>query len=274
MNDKKLNLLQLYFNQIKTFPLLNFEEELEMAGQIQHGDKAVQQKLVESNLRLVVKIARVYLRNNVSLLDLIQEGNIGLMHAAEKYDPAKRVRFSTYANWWIRQSINRFLSTKQRVIRLPHRKEEILGKIQRSYHSLAQQLTRDPNVEEIAGEIRVPVKDVNAVLAATNGVLSLDSDINDSDSAGILEYHEDYTYNPEQAMLRKMSRDATRKVLNSLKDREKNILIYRYQLNGGKRQTLKNISTKMGISPETVRQIELRAIKKIRCSPELREYLA
>jgi RNA polymerase primary sigma factor len=274
MNDKKSNLLQLYFNQIKAFPLLSFEEELEMAERIQHGDSAAQQKLVESNLRLVVKIARAYLRNDISFLDLIQEGNIGLMHAAEKYDPAKRVRFATYANWWIRQSINRFLCNKQRLIRLPHRKEEILGKIQRSYHTLAQQLTRDPNVEEIAGEIGVSTEDVNAVLAATSGILSLDSDMNDPDSAGILEYHEDYTYNPERALMRKVSRDATKKVLNSLKDREKNILIYRYQLNGGERQTLKNISTKMGISPETVRQIELKAIKKMSCSTELLGYLA
>jgi RNA polymerase primary sigma factor len=274
MNNKRLSLLQLYFNQIRTFPLLSFEEELEMARRIQNGEKQVRQNLVEANLRLVVKIARFYLRGEVSFLDLIQEGNIGLIHAAEKYDPARHVRFSTYANWWIRQSIIRYLFNKQRIIRLPHRKEEILGKIRRSYHVLAQKLTRDPNAEEIAREIGIPVADVISVLSATNGILSLDGDFNDPEAAGILEYHEDYTYSPEKAYLKKASKAATLKVVASLKEREKVILKYRYQLDGGERQTLKAISGKMGISAETVRQIEMRAIKKIRCSPELMGYLA
>jgi RNA polymerase primary sigma factor len=274
MNNKRLSLLQLYFNQIRTFPLLSFEQELEMAQRIQNGEEPVRQRLVEANLRLVVKIARGYLRADVSFLDLIQEGNIGLIHAAEKYDPARHVRFSTYANWWIRQSIMRYLFNKQRMIRLPHRKEEILGKIRRAYHVLAQQLNRDPNPEEIAGEIGVSVSDVISVLNATNGVLSLDGDFNDPESAGILEYHEDYTYSPERAYMKKASKAATLKVLANLKDREKVILMYRYQLDGGERQTLKAISGKMGISAETVRQIEMRAIKKIQCSPELMGYLA
>ena len=274
MTEKKQNLLQIYFNQISVFPLLTFEEELEMARQIQAGDEKVRQRLVESNLRLVVKIARAYLGPGLSFLDLIQEGNIGLIHAAERFDPARRVRFSTYANWWIKQSIIRFLANKRRMIRLPHRKEEILRRIQKSYHALTQELSRNPSSEEIAGEIGVRPEEVNAVLAMANSILSLDSDSDDSGTAGILEYHEDYTYNPERAFLRQDSRAATMRVLNSLKEREKTILMYRYQLNGSsERQTLKTISDKMGISPETVRQIELRALRKIRTNEKLQSYL-
>jgi len=271
MAEKKKNLLQLYFDQIKAFPLLTFEEELELAELIQNGDKKAQQKLVESNLRLVIKIARAYLSSDLTLMDLIQEGNLGLIHAAERFDPARRVRFSTYAGWWIRQSITRFLANKHRLIRLPLRKEELLRKFQKSYNLLSQQFTREPSHEEIARETGISTEDINAILSITNGILSLD--IHDENSVGILDYHEDYTYNPEEAFMRQASKDATLTVLNSLKEDEKQILMYRYQLNGTREQTLKNIGSKLGISPETVRQIELRAIKKIRRSPELSSHL-
>jgi RNA polymerase primary sigma factor len=255
--------LQIYFSQIKAFPLLTFEEELELARRIQQGEEACWKRLVESNLRLVVKIARAYMSPDVPLMDLIQEGNLGLIHAVERYDPVRRVRFSTYANWWIKQGIVRFLVNKRRIIRLPHRKEEILQKVQKSYHTLTQLLTRKPTAGEIAREIGVAPKDVNSVLHMTN-ILPLDRDADEPGSAGILEFHEDYTYNPERALLRKDSESAIRKLLGSLKEREKNILMYRYQFKGNERYTLKKISAKMGISPETVRQIELRAIKKLR----------
>ncbi|MDR1306634.1 MAG: RNA polymerase sigma factor RpoD/SigA [Treponema sp.] len=265
--------LQIYFSQIKAFPLLSFEEELELAKRIQQGERACWQKLVESNLRLVVKIARAYMIPDIPLMDLIQEGNLGLIHAVERYDPVRCVRFSTYANWWIKQSIVRFLVNKRRIIRLPCRKEEILQKVQKSYHALTQQLARKPTAGEIAGEIGVTQKDVNSVLPMTN-ILSLDGDAGETGTAGILEFYEDYTYNPERALLRKDSQAAVRKLLGSLKEREKNILMYRYQFKGNKRYTLKKISAKMGISPETVRQIELRAIKKLRNNPEADFYLA
>jgi RNA polymerase primary sigma factor len=265
--------LQIYFSQIKAFPLLTFEEELELAKRIRQGERACWQRLVESNLRLVVKIARAYMSPDIPLMDLIQEGNLGLIHAVDRYDPVRCVRFSTYANWWIKQSIVRFLVNKRRVIRLPHRKEEILQKVQKSYHTLTQELARKPTVEEIAREIGVTQKDVNSVLHMTN-ILSLDGDADESGSAGILEFHEDYTYNPERALLRKDSQAAVKKLLGSLKEREKNILMYRYQFKGTERYTLKKISAKMGISPETVRQIEMRAIKKLRNNPEVDFYPA
>jgi len=271
MTGKKTNLLQLYFDQIKNFPLLSFEEEIELAQRIQKGEKKAQKKLIESNLRLVIKIARSYISADVSLLDLIQEGNLGLIRAAERFDPAKKVRFSTYAGWWVRQGISRFLVNKRRLIRLPLRKEAMLRKVQKSHQLLVQRFTREPSSEEIAREAGISMEEVNSILSIASGILSLD--INDPDNGGILDYHEDYTYNPERALLRKASRGATMAVLNCLKDEEKKILMYRYQLNGTEGQTLKNIGSQMGISPETVRQIELKAIKKIRTNPKLYNHL-
>jgi len=271
MTEKETDLLQLYFDQIRVFPLLSFEEEMDLAQRIQNGEKKAREILIESNLRLVIKIARSYLSSDVSLLDLIQEGNLGLIHAAERFDPARKSRFSTYAGWWVRQSISRFLANKRRLIRLPLRKEAMLRKVQKSHQLLIQRFTREPSPEEIAREAGISMEEVNAILAIATGILSLD--INDPESGGILDYHEDYTYNPERALLREASKRATMAVLNCLKDEEKKILMYRYQLNGTEGQTLKSISSQMGISPETVRQIEMKAIKKIRTTPELFGYL-
>ncbi|MDR2028717.1 MAG: RNA polymerase sigma factor RpoD/SigA [Treponema sp.] len=261
------DVLQTYFDQIKAIPLLSFEEELSLSRRIQQGDELARQKLIESNLRLVVKIARIYLTPDVSFLDIIQEGNIGLMHAAEKYDHVKNVRFSTYANWWIRQSISRFLTNKRRAIRLPHRKEEILRKIQRAYHTLSQALMHQPNSKEISREIGVPVEDVEFIMGISNGLISLEIDTGDENTT-LVDLHEDYTYSPERVFLKKHSRDDTLRFLDRLKDREKRILMYRYELNGCKRYTLKKIGDKMGLSPETVRQIELKALKKMRSSAD------
>ncbi|MDR0555316.1 MAG: RNA polymerase sigma factor RpoD/SigA [Treponema sp.] len=255
---------QSYFERIKLIPLLSFEEELELSKRVQRGDKTARNRLIEANLRLVVKIARVYLTADVPYMDLIQEGNIGLMRAAEKYDHGKKVRFSTYANWWIRQAIVRYLSNKRRVIRLPHRKEEILRKVQRAYHTLSQTLTRQPTIAEIAEHINCSYEEVAYILSMTNGLVSLDMESGDGESVSLGELHEDYTYSPDQALMRKSLHDYALHCIDRLKDREKRILMYRYQLNGGERHTLKTISDKMGISPETVRQIEIRALKKIR----------
>ncbi|KKL12836.1 hypothetical protein LCGC14_2531760, partial [marine sediment metagenome] len=147
--DVKEDCLKVYFMQIKKTGLLNFEEELELSKKIQKGSKAARQRLIEANLRLVVRIAKGYLSSGVALLDLIQEGNLGLIKAASKYDHRKQVRFSTYASWWIKQAIVRSLSNKRRVIRLPHRKEERLRKINKVYNSLSQTLMRSPTTEEI-----------------------------------------------------------------------------------------------------------------------------
>ncbi|MDR3193620.1 MAG: RNA polymerase sigma factor RpoD/SigA [Treponema sp.] len=266
-NDKndpgEIDILRSYFQQIKKRPLLSFEEVRELAIRIQNGDSAARERLIEANLRLVVKIARMYTYCGVPLLDLIQEGNLGLIRAVEKYDPAKNIRFSSYACWWIRQAICRFIANKQRVIHLPHRKEILLRKVQRSYQSLSQSLMRRPTVEEIAEDLYVPVEEVKNIMTITDVTLSLEMDVGHDKTGVLADLHEDYTYNPEKTFMRQNTRRVTLRVLNQLKDKEKRILMYRYQFSG-EQHTLKKIGAKMGISAETVRQIEIRALKKMR----------
>jgi RNA polymerase primary sigma factor len=257
------DILQSYFQQIKKKPLLSFEEVQDLSKRIQKGDKAARDRLIEANLRLVVKIARLYTYCGAPLLDLIQEGNLGLMRAVEKYDPAKNIRFSSYACWWIRQSICRFIANKQRVIHLPHRKEMLLRKVRKSCQSLNQTLMRQPTVEEIAADLHIPVEEVKNIMTLTDVTLSLEMDVGYDKTSALEDLHEDYTYNPEKTFMRKNTRHATLQVLDQLKDKEKRILMYRYQFNG-EHHTLKNIGDKMGISAETVRQIEMRALKKMR----------
>ena len=256
--------LRLYIDYIRKIPLLTFEEELDLSQEIQKGNEASRRKLIEANLRLVVKIARAYLAHDISLMDLVQEGNIGLMRAVEKYDHEKQVRFSTYAAWWIRQSISRYLSDKRRTIRLPHRKEEILHKIHKAYHSLSQTYMRQPKADEIAVEIGVPKKDVEFLINLSQDFLPFDAEINGKESSAVVEYHEDYTYSPERALMRKNSQEAALNILGRLKERERSILMYRYQLNGETRHTLKKVSDMLGLSIETIRQIELKAFQKLR----------
>jgi RNA polymerase primary sigma factor len=256
--------LQSYFNQIKNIPLLTFEEGLELSRLIQSGDNSARRRLIETNLRLVVKIALSYKIKDVSLMDLIQEGNIGLIRAVDKYDHFRQLRFSTYAAWWIRQAITRYLSEKRRAIRLPHRKEELFQKIQRARLFLSQQLMRQPNNEEIAAETGVSLEEVKLVTGLVHNIIPFEIEKNGDSSLLVWEFFKDYTYNPERAFLKKISREAILRMVDKLKDCEKTILIYRYQLNGEKRHSIKNIGCKMGLPPQTVRHIEFKALKKLR----------
>ncbi|MDR0313559.1 MAG: RNA polymerase sigma factor RpoD/SigA [Treponema sp.] len=267
------NISKSYFAQIKEIPLLCFEEELELARLIQKGDEGARQRLIEANLRLVAKIARSYAVPDVPFMDLIQEGNMGLIHAAEKFSSHKNVRFSTYAGWWIRQAISRYLVNKRRAIRMPHRKEELLRKIQQAYHPLAQTLMRQPRSGEIAQEIGVSKEDVEYILNMTSGHISLEAENEKSETNVVMDIFQDYTYSPEHALMRKSSRDATLNAMKGLQSRERRILMYRYQFHGNERHTLKSIGDEMGISAETVRQIEMKAIEKMKVfSEDLRPY--
>jgi RNA polymerase primary sigma factor len=263
-NLKGNDALLSYVCQIRSIPLLSFAEELELSKCIQNGDEAARKRLIEANLRLVVKIAKGYSNKGVPLMDLIQEGNMGLIRAVEKYDYTRQLRFSTYATWWIRQAITRYLTDRKRTIRLPHRKEEILRRANQAYNVLTQRNKRTPKYSEIADEIGVPVKDVEFVFSLSSEIIPLENEWSSNESSFMIEHLADHTYNPEPVLMKKSSREETFKKLNQLKDQEKNVLIYRYELNGGKRHTLKNISTKMGLSTETIRQIELRALQKLR----------
>jgi RNA polymerase primary sigma factor len=265
--------LKAYFSQIKKAKLLTFEEELELSRRIQKGDEAAKTQLIESNLRLVVRIAKNYLTPEVSILDLIQEGNLGLMRAVSKYDYRKEVRFSTYASWWIKQSIVRALSNKKRVIRLPHRQEEKLRKINKVYNNLSQVLMREPTLVEIADEIGLEEHEVASIINASGSIASLDSSLS-ADSGSLHDVVEDSSFDPDRTLMKKTLREDTLRFLDALQEKERQILLYRFSFVSGKRYTLKRIGDELGISPETVRQIEIRALKKLRSfSDELKEYV-
>ena len=265
--------IKSYFRQIQKYQLLNFDEEIELSKKIQAGDEAAQKKLVESNLRLVVKIAKPYVSKDMSFLDVIQEGNLGLMTAAGKYDYRKNVRFSTYAAWWIRQAIVRAISNKRRPIRLPHRKEEIIRKIKQAYYSLSQIYSREPTTAEIAEELKIDVDELTTIIQMSGDIVSLDAEIND-DAGTLITMFEDKSYEPAAAVYNKFMRADTLKTMEILGEKERQVLLYRYSFYDGKKYTLKKIGDKFGISPETVRQIEMRALKKLsKESEKLREYV-
>lgn len=272
-NNMQEDSLKSYFDQIRKTELLTFEEELELSKKIQQGDEDAREKLVKANLRLVVKIAKAYISSTLSLLDLIQEGNLGLIKAASKYDYKKNVKFSTYASWWIKQAIVRSISNKKRSIRLPHRKEEILRKINKTINYLSQALMREPTLEEIAEEVGLSESEVTSIMNLSYSIVSLDGELT-NDSGNIQDVFEDYSYVPDQELLKKSLREETMKHLETLQNKEKQIILYRYSFFGGKKYTLKTIGDKLGISPETVRQIEIRALRKLgEAAEDLREYV-
>ena len=273
MGDEHKDALKSYFEQIKKTPLLNFEEEQELSKKIQGGDAKAKQILIESNLRLVVKIAKAFMQTDLALLDLIQEGNLGLIKAASKFDYKKKVRFSTYASWWIKQSIVRSLSNKRRTIRLPHRKEEMLRKINKAYNTLSQVLMREPKTAEVAVEVGLAEGEVVSIMNIANSVVSLNGESSE-DSGSLEEVYEDYSFDPDRALIDKSLKEETMKFLGTLETKEKEILMYRFSFYGGKKYTLKRVGDRMGISPETVRQIEMRAIRKLgKFADELKEYI-
>ena len=255
--------LRSYYSVIKRIALLSADEERELSSRVFSGDEAARRQLIEANLRLVVKIARGFVTPDMPLLDLIQEGNIGLIKAAEKYDGTRNVRFSTYASWWIKQAITRALVNSRRAIRLPHRKEELLKRIQRTYSVLTQILQREPTAGEISRELRVPEEIVADVIGMAATLVPLEND-GDDESGSIIDIYEDYSYSPDGELMKSCSRDETFEMLGLLLEKEKRILMYRFEFLGGKRHTLKSIGAELGISPETVRQIEKRALRKLK----------
>jgi RNA polymerase primary sigma factor len=261
-----------YLAEVKKTSLLTAEQEIELARAVKNGSTTARDHLVRANLRLVIKIAYEYLTADISLMDLIQEGNIGLVRAAEKFDDEKGARFSTYSAWWIRQTISRFLDSKKRTIRLPNRKEETLRKINYVYHVLLQKLSHAPSDQEIAHELGIDASEVRFLMNCSADTVSLDGLQTESNSYFVAQVIEDYTYSPEENYLKEAANNEVLDFLNNhLHDKEKNVLMCRYQCNGSAEpHSLQKIGERFGVSPEAVRQMEKHALRKIK--REAREF--
>ncbi len=265
--------LKIYYERVKQIALLTAEEERDLSMLIQSGDEAARSRLIEANLRLVIKIARAFANFDVPLIDLIQEGNMGLIKAAERFDYRRNVRFSTYASWWIKQAVTRSLVNSRRAIRLPHRKEELIKRIHKTYGYLSQSLSREPTRSEIASELCIDEKLVHEAMEMSGSIMPLEGDNDDDEAGSVLDIYADETYSPDAEFQRTCVREKTISLLEALLEKERQVLIYRFEFYGTKKQTLKGIGQTMGISAETVRQIEKRAIRKLREQRDYAEFM-
>jgi RNA polymerase primary sigma factor len=265
--------LKMYYERVKQIPLLNAEEERDLSMRIQSGEEAARSRLIEANLRLVIKIARAFANFDVPLIDLIQEGNMGLIKAAERFDYRRNVRFSTYASWWIKQSVTRSLVNSRRAIRLPHRKEELIKRIHKTYGYLSQSLSREPTRSEIARELGIEERFVQEAMEMSGNIMPLEGDNDDEESGSVLDVYADETYSPDAAFVRNCVREKTVELLEALMEKERQVLIYRFEFYGNQKRTLKGIGETMGISAETVRQIEKRAIRKLRDQSDYADFI-
>ncbi|MCG8568986.1 MAG: RNA polymerase sigma factor RpoD/SigA [Spirochaetes bacterium] len=267
------NTLKYYFDIIKNNPLLTAEEEKYYAKKIEEKSQDAFNRMVRCNLRLVVKIAKKYMTPEWQLEDLIQEGNIGLIKAVEKFDYHKGVRFSTYASWWIKQAIIRSISNKRRTIRLPHRKEEKLRKINKAINELNQKFHRNPTIQELAEYLGYKEINIINLINVSETLISIDADINE-EGCNLINTINDEKYSPERLFNKEQLITETDKVLERLKAKEKYILKKRFAFEDNKKETLKSIAQSMGISPETVRQIEIKTLNRIKNEYSyLKEYL-
>ena len=260
--------VKAYLQQIGKIPLLSFEEEMKIAKEIKENDSvSAKEKLVNANLRLVVSIAKKYIGRGLSFLDLIQEGNLGLIKAAEKFDYTKGYKFSTYATWWIQQSITRGIADKSRMIRLPVHMIETLGKIKKATFDLSIELGRMPNKEEIAERVGITTSKLGQLLKSAQGTISIETPANQKDdSSKIADYIVDETDStPDTKVTHDNLLDDVRRILDQLNQKEKDVLILRYGLDdNGQKKTLDEIGNRYGVSRERIRQIETRAISKLK----------
>jgi RNA polymerase primary sigma factor len=257
--------LQLYLRQIGQYPLITVEEEVKLARRIKRGDKEARATMVRSNLRLVVKIARDYSNFGLPLLDLISEGNIGLMKAVERFDPKKGGKLSTYAAWWIKQSIKRALANQSKTIRLPVHLVDKIAKLRRVSAQMTEELGREPTDEELAEEIGMAASKVAALKSAAIRPTSLDQPLNDEDSTALGDIIGDEEGQDPYEMLRdKDLRDEVGDLLGVLDDRERKIINSRFGLDGQKTKTLEEVGVKFGVTRERIRQLQNIALRKLR----------
>ena len=260
--------VKIYLQQIGKIPLLTAEEELHVAKEIKdNNSESAKETLINANLRLVVSIAKKYIGRGLSFLDLIQEGNMGLMKAAEKFDYEKGYKFSTYATWWIQQSITRAIADKSRIIRLPVHMIETLSKIKKVTVDLTTETGKIPSKEEIAYKVGIPVNKLSALIKAAQSTISIETPATVKDESSKLGDFivDESTISPDTKPTYENLFDDIRKMLNQLSPKERDVLILRYGLNDdGMRKTLEEIGTRYGVSRERIRQIENRAISKLK----------
>lgn len=269
--------VQLYLRSIGRIKLLAASEEIELARRIAKGDMIAKKRLVQSNLRLVVSVAKKYQGRGLPFLDLIQEGNVGLIRAAEKFDAERGYKFSTYATWWIRQGITRALADKSRTIRVPVHMVETINNLRKVTRKLSQDLGRRPTMEELAAGMNVTLIKVKEILAANRLPLSLDTPYGEDDDNSLAELVEDEnSTRPEDSTEASLMASDIRGVLSTLTPRERDVLILRFGLNDGKQRTLEQVGKMVGITRERTRQIELKALRALRQSKvtsRLKDYL-
>jgi len=257
--------VKLYLKEIGSYPLLSLDEEIDLAKRIQDGDEKAKQTLAESNLRLVVSIAKRYVGRGLSFLDLIQEGNLGLIKAVDKFDYSKGSKFSTYATWWIRQAITRSIADQSRTIRIPVHMSEVINKTYRVSRTLLQELGREPTDQEIAEAMNLPVDKVREILKVSADPISLDTPIGEEDDSHLGDFIKDDTIvGPEEAAAYSVLRDQIKALLGTLTEREQRVLILRFGLQDGRMRTLEEVGKEFNVTRERIRQIEAKALRKLR----------
>lgn len=264
-HGESLDPIKMYLKEIGLHPLLKFEEEIDLAKRYEGGDEAAREKLIKSNLRLVVSIAKKYLGRRLSFLDLIQEGNQGLIKAVEKYDWRRGYKFSTYSTWWIRQAITRAIADQSRTIRIPVHMVDNIHRYYKTQRKLTQKIGREPSNEEIAKEMKITVKDVENLIKISQHPRSLSTPIGDDKETTLEQFIAD---NDQPTLYESVSKEFLRdylgEVLDTLSDREKRVLIMRFGLDDGKSKTLEDVGKEFNVTRERIRQIEAKAIRKLR----------
>ena len=265
LGDISNDSIQMYLREIGKVPLLKTEEEVSLAKRKEKGEKEAQKKLVEANLRLVVSIAKKFTGRSLSLLDLIQEGNIGLFRAVEKFDYRKGFKFSTYATWWIRQAITRALADQSRTIRIPVHMVETINRFQQVERQLIQDLGREPLPEEIAAEMGEPVEKIRHIINISQDTVSLETSVGDDEEDSTLgDFIEDIkTVTPDRVAALQLLKDHVKDIIKELTPREQKILEMRFGLMDGIAHTLEEVGQEFGVTRERIRQIEAKALEKI-----------
>ncbi|MCJ7855719.1 RNA polymerase sigma factor RpoD [Lachnospiraceae bacterium NSJ-143] len=257
--------VRMYLKEIGKVPLLSADEEIELAKRMEEGDEYAKKKLAEANLRLVVSIAKRYVGRGMLFLDLIQEGNLGLIKAVEKFDYNKGYKFSTYATWWIRQAITRAIADQARTIRIPVHMVETINKLIRISRQLIQELGREPSAEELAQEMLMPVDKVREIMKIAQEPVSLETPIGEEEDSHLGDFiPDDDIPAPAEAAAYTLLQEQLKEVLNTLTDREKKVLRLRFGLDDGRARTLEEVGREFKVTRERIRQIEAKALRKLR----------